>query len=604
MSLDKKRQTYLLHWLKQQAKTHKTALRYSVLTGFISAIIIILQAALLAITLHKLIIEQVTLPATLPYVIAFIVMFLLRALFTYLRTKINFAIGSHIRQTIRKQLLTLLEKLGPAYLNQKTTGAWSTLLIEQVDNLQDFYAHYLPQMRLATLVPILIFFAILPVNWAAALILLATAPLIPLFMILVGMGAADVNRYNFKALALLSGHFLDRLKGLKTIRLFDQGKQQTIEITQASEDFRRRTMQVLKMAFLSSAVLEFFTSISIAVVAAYFGFSYLGEFHFGAAFLDTYSNTTITLFAGFFSLILAPEFFQPLRDLGTYYHAKAEAIAAADNIDTFLTQNEQVIHARSTYQEKTLQSSDHAIDSAPVDQSSSSFILHSIVAENLVVLSSEQQSLVGPLSFGLQAPFNLALIGTSGAGKSSLFNVLLGFLPYQGSLKINDIELRNLNPTYWQQQISWIGQNPYLLNASIRDNILLSKPDTNPEELNCVIAKAQLNEVIEKLPQGLDTQVGENAVRLSVGQAQRVAIARAMLKPCQLLLLDEPTASLDKQTIHQLHLHDIATNSITITHQLEDNLQGFSAVWQLNNNQITVLSTNPTSQNHPLRKDD
>ena len=196
------------------------------------------------------------------------------------------------------------------------------------------------------------------------------------------------------------------------------------------------------------------------------------------------------------------------------------------------------------------------------------------------MLSSENKPIVGPLSFTLKAPFKLALIGTSGEGKTSLMQVLLGFLPYQGSLKINGIEFNQLTLSSWQKQISWIGQNPYLINGSIRENILLGNPNATDQQLASVISQAQLAEVIAKLPNGLDTQVGEDAIRLSVGQAQRIALARAMLKPCQLLILDEPTASLDKQTVQNLEHHNIATNSITITHQNED-LHSYDSIWQL-----------------------
>ena len=562
MSLDKKRQTYLLGWLKQQAKMHKTNLRASILTGLVLTILVIIQSALLAVILQKIIIEQHYFVDILPFFGALIAVLLGRAGLIYLREKINFAIGKKVRQQIRQQLIDQLELHGPAYLNQSTIGAWSTLLIEQVDKLHDFFARYLPQMRLAGMAPILICIAIFPFNWAAATILLCTAPLIPIFMILVGMGAADINRRHFKALAYLSGHFLDRLKGLNTIRLFNQGEKQTNEIAIASEDFRIKTMQVLKIAFLSSAVLEFFTSISIAIVAVYFGFSYLGEFDFGAY------NGTVTLFAGFFALMLAPEYFQPLRDLGTYYHAKAEAIAAADNIESFLSKkiapkqaNDNITNIKLTEPLKTIE------------------------ADNLIVLSNEQQPIVGPLSFSLQAPFKLALIGTSGEGKTSLMQVLLGFLPYQGSLKINGIEFNQLDINDWQLQVSWIGQNPYLINGTIRENILLGKQNATNHELDNVIAKTQLTEVIAKLPQGIKTQVGEDAVRLSVGQAQRIALARAMLKSCQLLILDEPTASLDKQTIQNLDQQHIAPNSITITHQTDD-MQDFKQIWQLANGKL------------------
>lgn len=565
-SLDKQRQKQLLTWLKQQAKQDKKLLMLSVLTGFISAIGIVAQAALFALILHVLIVEKGHFSTIFPYFISLVGIFLFRTLLTYAREQINFLMGQSLRKTIREQLINKIEQSGPISISQHTSGGLSTLLIEQIEDLQDFYARYLPQMRLATIIPILILIVIIPFNWAAALILFCTAPLIPIFMVLVGMGAADVNRKNFKALAYLSGHFLDRLKGLQTIRLFNQGKNQANAINQAAEGFRIRTMNVLKVAFLSSAVLEFFTSVSIAVVAVYFGFSYLGELNFGSY------NGVVTLFAGFFALILAPEFFQPLRDLGTYYHAKAQAIAAADNIEGFLANHPQAT-GNNTHEINLINK------------------IQTIEARDLIILSPENQPIVGPLNFELQTPFRIALMGMSGEGKSSLLNVLLGFLPYQGSLKINQIEFNMLDLDHWRSQLSWLGQNPYLINASIRDNILLADINASEQMLNQVVKQAQLDSFIAQLPQGIDTQIGEDAVRLSIGQAQRIAIARALLKPCQLLLLDEPTASLDKQTADDIDAILVSNyqsnNIIMVTHQMTE-LMSFDQVWHLRNNQIHI----------------
>ena len=568
-SLNKQRQKYLFNWLKQQAKQQKRLLFASVLTGFCSAICVVIQAGLLAITLNNLIIEQQHFVEILPYLIGILAIFILRAAIVFVREQINFVMGLQIRKSIRAQLLDNIKKSGPTSLQQQTTGSWTTLLIEQVEDLQDFYAHYLPQIRLASIVPILIVITIFPFNWAAAIILLCTAPLIPIFMILVGLGAAESNRKNFQALSRLSGHFLDRLKGLKTIQLFHQGQYQTNQIEQAAEDFRQKTMKVLSLAFLSSGVLEFFASISIAIVAVYFGFAYLGEFNFGAY------GQSITLFAGFFALILAPEFFQPLRDLGTFYHAKAQAIAAADNIEKFLFKNQRLI--KINIEEKHL-------FNQPIN---------TIIARDLIALSHDGKPLIEPISFELHAPFKLALLGISGEGKSSLMNVLLGFLTYQGSLTINHVELKHIELTSWQKQISWVGQNPYLLNDSIKNNITLSKPNATLDEINQVIEQAQLKSFIEQLPLGIETQVGEDAVKLSLGQAQRIAIARALLKPCQLLLLDEPTASLDKQTA--LAIDAMLANNyrdrnvITITH-LANDLSPYNIVWRLANKQLTQIT--------------
>jgi ATP-binding cassette, subfamily C, bacterial CydD len=568
MSLDKLQQKKLFKWLKDQAGCHKTGLPLSVLAGLLSGLLIIIQAWILATLLHALIIESPPKTTVISLIIAFIVIVLLRALNNYWREKINFSVGLHLRRHIRQQVLNRLEALGPAYLSQTTAGNWSTLLVEQIEDLQDFYARYLPQMKLAMMIPVMILIAVLPINWVAALILFITAPLIPIFMVLVGMGAADVNRRHFIALGRLSGHFLDRLKSIETIKLFNQSAQQTQLIQQASEDFRQRTMEVLRMAFMSSAVLEFFASVSIAIVAVYFGFSYLGELNFGDYGMG------ISLFAGFFALILAPEFFQPLRDLGSFYHAKAQAIAAADSIYQFLYEDQLVI---TNNPQKQLP--------LPLKQ---------IVAKDLEILTNDGKQLLGPISFTLQANKHIGLIGKSGIGKTTLINALLGFLPYRGSLTINGIELNSLDLAQWRKQISWVGQNPYLPATTIRTNIVLANPHCDDQTLTNMTNVTHLDEFITQLPEGLDTPIGDDATRLSLGQAQRIAVARALIKPSQLLILDEPTASLDKASaviVNQALASAAQTRTvITITHH-HDDLSHYDEIWQLSEDQLIVRST-------------
>ena len=567
MTFDHTQQKMLLKWLKQQVRVDSQGVRFSILLGLVNGVLIVLQAWLLATLLHSLIIDKAEFRSLLPYFCALIIIILLKATANYFREQINFAIGIHIKHAIRKQVFDHLEHLGPAFIKEKSTGAWSTLLIEQIEDLQDFYSRYLPQIKLAVMVPLLIIFAVLCLNWAAALILLITAPLIPLFMTLVGMGAADINRRNFLALHRLSGHFLDRVKSIETIRIFNQGKRQAAEIKLASDNFRKKTMEVLRMAFLSSGVLEFFSSISIAIVAVYFGFSYLGRLNFGAY------ATTVSLFAGFFTLLLAPEFFQPLRDLGTFYHAKAQAVAAANAIHSFLSiQPYQSTHPNMVKSRFT----------SPLDR---------IVATDLTILTHSGKPLLGPLSFTLRAGEHIALVGKSGEGKTSLVNALLGFLPYQGSLTVNGIELNTIDMTSWRSQLSWVGQNPYFPAHTVRDNILLADPSCNESQLTTVLKKSFLTDFILSLPDGVDTNIGEEATRLSVGQAQRVAIARSLIKSSQLLILDEPTASLDKGSRsivnEALNTATSGRTVITITHH-QDTLDSVDAIWQLHEQKLVV----------------
>lgn len=546
--MDKSLEKSLLVWLKAQKKACGLFLKLSLWLGMISAVAMVAQAYIIATILDGVIIGQV-IPLTdnaqtvsssvsidtyIPHFIALIALMLLRALLAYGRERASFEAGKRLRGHIRAAVMDKLTKLGPAFIKGKPAGSWASIVLEQVEDLQDFYARYLPQISLAGFIPVLILAAVFPINWAAGLILLLTAPLIPMFMILVGMGAADANRKNFSALARLSGHFMDRLKGLSTLKLFHRGDAELKVIASASEEFRSRTMSVLRMAFLSSAVLEFFAAVSIAVLAVYFGFSYLGHLDFGyygahanisSSIVPEVGGIPFSLFTGLFILILAPEFYQPLRDMGTHYHAKAQAIGAAEALITLLEHPEPEFagHVR--------------INS-----------IETLSADNLEVFSVDGTRLLGPLSFELKEGERLALVGPSGAGKTSLLNALLGFLPYKGHLLINGHELSALDLAHWRQHLAWLGQEPQLFHGTVRDNVALADPTLPDDTLWHLLAEANISDFVKAQPLGLDAPVGEQSSGLSVGQAQRIALARALGQQASLFVLDEPTASLDSQS--------------------------------------------------------
>ncbi len=545
--MEKSRQKYLQKWLWSQQKPIRRLLNLNIMLASVSSVILVINTYFLANLLHHLIMLNTARHELLPSFIGLVIGFALRAIILWVREQIGFKCGRILRNILRQKILDKIHQVGPATINNKPAGSWATIMLEQVENLHNYYARYLPQQALSAIVPVVILIAIFPLNWAAGLVLMITAPLIPIFMILVGIAAADSSQKNMATLAKLSGQFLDRLRGLETLRLFNRTEEQTQHIEKNTEDFRETTMDVLKMAFLSSAVLEFFTSISIALMAVYFGFSYLGELNFG-----TY-DAPLTLFVGFFCLILAPEFYQPLRDLGTYYHDRAAGIGAADVIVDFL-------EANHTTAQSTAQKNPH-IESAV-----------EICAENLVILSPQGKPLTQSLNFSLPAGSHTAIVGQSGAGKTSLFNAILGFLAYQGSLKINGIELKEMNITQWRKHIAWVGQNPLLLQGSIKENLLLGDIEATDAQIDQALCLAQAKEFTDKL--GLNSEIKDGGLGVSVGQAQRLAIARALLRQGHLLLLDEPTASLDAQSenlvLQALQHMSQQQTTLMITHRIED----------------------------------
>lgn len=548
--MEKSTQSKLSHWLKQQSKLAQRWLILTIALGFISSLLLVAQAGLIASILHKLIILHTDKHMLIWAFSALIALVAARALCTWGKEIASYRFGEAIRLHLRTQILNKLNQLGAATIGQKPAGVWVSLILEQVEDTQDFFARYLPQMALSVFIPLVILAVVFPTNWAAGVIFLITAPLVPLFMAFVGSKSADANRRNVKALQRLSGHFYDRLQAMTTIRLFARTQHETNTLKAASEIFRERTMEVLRVAFLSSAVLEFFTSISIALTAVYFGFSFIGDLNFG------YYGASVTLFSAMFVLILAPEFYQPLRDLGTYYHAKQQAIAAAENIVEFLN---------SEADSPTLNGSTQLTGSLPILNDVE------IVAKDLIVKSPQGDCLVGPLSFTLAKQSTTAIIGQSGAGKTSLINAILGFLPYEGSLSVNGFELASLNTAQWQNQISWVGQNPLLVYGSIWDNISLGKKEITEEKINSAAKQAFADEFINKL--GLNYLISDRANGLSVGQAQRIALTRAIIQSGSLWVLDEPTASLDANSeqfvLKSLMEQTQNKTSLLVTHRLE-----------------------------------
>jgi len=513
-----------LKWLMGNVRHARIWILISVSAGFAGGLLLILQAALLSRIIHGAFIDELSRSILNPLFLILCALIALRAGLAWVREVSGFHAGSGIRQEVRKALIHHIGDLGPVKADHPHSGALSTTIVEQVEALHAFYAYYLPQLALAVSIPAAIVAFVFPISWAAGGLLLLTAPLIPLLMVLIGMGAESISQKHFQALSRMSAHFLDILQGLPTLKLLNRSRVEKTSIAKVSNEYRQQTMKVLKIAFLSTAVLELFSSLSIALVAVYLGTTYLGYTHFGLF------GQALSLKQGLFILLLAPDFYLPLRELGTHYHARAEAMGASQEIIDLLSR-----HPSATF------TGVRQLDALrPLTVKASKIHFTYNARSNLVLNDVSMELVPGE---------HVALVGESGAGKSTLLNLLLGFIaPDQGEICINDIPLSELSLETWHRALGWVGQNPMLFHDTIAANIGMALPGATRSEIEQAARSAHVLDFTRHLPRGLDTKVGEHGWGLSRGQIQRVALARVFLKDAPILLLDEPTAGLDVDT--------------------------------------------------------
>ncbi|WP_257263654.1 cysteine/glutathione ABC transporter permease/ATP-binding protein CydD [Endozoicomonas sp. ONNA2] len=554
MSQSTQKQAYL--WLLRQIRPAWQWLLTSMGLGLLNGVLLIVQASIMAVMIHQLVMEGATRAMLTEDFFRVLMLVVARGACTWGREFCGFRAGACVRVDVRKLLLDKLRRLGPPVIAERPGGSWSAIAVEQVEELQEFIAKYLPQMALAVMVPAIMLVVVIPQSWVVGIIFLVTAPLIPVFMLLVGMKAAQANRKNFQALSRLGGFFLDRLQGLATLKLFARTRFAQTQLANASEDFRIKTMEVLRLAFLSATVLEFFASVSIALVAVFLGMSFLGHITFGGE---------VTLYTGLFLLLLAPEYYQPLRELGTYYHAKAKAVGAAEEILDVLSQKESEAHCGklSLPEARPL--------TLEVRELSVSANIRSAGPASAEASESKFPLLLDHLSFRIEPGTRVGIIGSSGAGKTTLINTLMGFWNYQGEIKIAGQSLADTRLDSWRIAIAWLGQQPLIIHGSVYDNIAFGR-EVSPEQCLDALARAQGMDILTNLPNGLDSLLKEQGGNLSVGQAQRVALARALVLPVRFLILDEPTASLDSASeclvLDALNALADDCTVITITHRI------------------------------------
>jgi ATP-binding cassette subfamily C protein CydD len=538
-----------LRWLIDSARPARFWILLAVGLGFSGGLLLVAQAALIANILQGVFIDRLPRHLLLPLFCGLPAVVLLRAALAWAREVIGFTAGARIREDVRMSLMDHIAALGPAYTAGQRTGALASAVLEQVESLNDFFAHYLPQLALAVMIPAAVAAFVFPLSWAAGALLVLSAPMIPLFMVLVGMGAESIAQRNFQALARLSAHFLDVLQGLATLKLFDRSRAEAHSVARASAAYRRQTLRVLRVAFLSSAVLEFFSSMAIALVAVYLGLHYLGYFQFGDY------GSPLDLAGGFFILLLAPDFYLPMRELGTHYHARAQAVGAAAEIRKILS----------------VPAPPAAAGAAVTPDGFGAIHFRDVH----FAFGAGRPPVLAGVDFRLAAGERVVLVGSSGAGKTTVLNLLMGFIrPGAGRIYLDDLPLEDVPTDHWRRRLAWIGQNPVLFHGTVAENIRIGKPDAGQDALEAAARAARVLDFCRRLPLGLDTPVGEQGTGLSKGQAQRVALARAYLKDAPLLLLDEPTAGLDADSERMAleALDDLCRNRtvLMVTHRLEN----------------------------------
>ncbi|MFD5266838.1 thiol reductant ABC exporter subunit CydD [Streptomyces sp. NPDC058335] len=434
-----------------------------------------------------------------------------RALVAWLTELSAHRASAAVKSELRGRLLERAARLGPGWLSGQRTGSLIALATRGVDALDDYFSRYLPQLGLAVVVPVAVLARIVTEDWVSAAIIVGTLPLIPVFMVLIGWATQSRMDRQWRLLSQLSGHFLDVVAGLPTLKVFGRAKAQAESIRRITGEYRQATMRTLRIAFISSFALELLATLSVALVAVTIGMRLVhGE-------MDLYTGLVI--------LVLAPEAYLPLRQVGAQFHAAAEGLAAAEEIFDVL---ETPLPVSGT-------------GAAPTG---------GVAFESVTVrYPGRSDDAVSDVSFTVAPGETVALVGPSGVGKSTLLNALLGFVrPAEGRVSVGGADLADIDLEQWRSRIAWVPQHPHLYAGTIADNVRLARPDADDAAVRGALGDAGALEFVDALPAGAGTVLGEDGAGLSAGQRQRLALARAFLADRPVLLLDEPTAALDGET--------------------------------------------------------
>ncbi|MEQ1770874.1 MAG: thiol reductant ABC exporter subunit CydD [Devosia sp.] len=487
--------------------------------------LLLVQAWLLASIIDSVVIRGVAPGAVTIEIATLVAIYVTRAALGFAGEVLAASVAERIKQRLRGVLLHCILSHRPVWTAAQSSGALTGLVMEQTEALDGYFSRYLPAMVQAAMLPLAFAIVVLPIDWVVAVIFIVTAPLIPVFMALAGMGAEAAGRAQAGALSRLTGRFADRLRGLVTLKLFGRAEAETAAVRTASDELRQRSMRVMRIAFLSSATLEFFAALGVAGVALYVGLTFLD-------LLFPLRATELTLAAGLFCLLMAPEVYQPLRLLAANYHDRAAARAAALEIEKLLGELPDLAPPPVPNVEVS-----HFAAGPPC-----------LDLIDVTIATPAGRAVIGGLDLHLAPGEHLALLGPSGSGKSTLLEAIARLRDAGGVIRIDDRPLADMAEQDLRHDIGFLGQRPRIFAGTIADNIRFARPAACTTAVAVAARRAAIDCFADQLPDGLDTQIGENGIGLSGGEIHRIALARLYMRDPRLILLDEPTAHLDAAT--------------------------------------------------------
>lgn len=548
--------------LKGLAFEQKNGMRLLILMSVLKGAAMISQAVFFVMVVDGVFMKEKSFGEITPYLAALLFAIVIRSASSYAIGRTGVDMAAAVKKQLRLKLVKSFTEDPLLSATDSHSGKKVSLLLDAVDETDGFFSKYIPQLIQSYIIPLMLLAAIVSQNWTTGLILLVTAPFIPVFMAIVGKRTKVKADEKMEQLNRFSGTFLDILQGLTTLRLFGQGQKQKEKIGESSKNFRDSTMDVLKSAFLSSLTLEYISMLSIGIIALEVGLR-----------LVVFDN--LSFFGAFFIMILVPDFFLMLKDFGSAFHTARGSVSASQMLDEEFSKEQKPVLWGDAL----------------------------LVNEEAPHISLEDVSFTYNRDFELQnisleiEPYSkIAIIGKSGSGKTTLLHIIAGLLPVrEGDILIEGKMRDEIDESSWFRHISYISQAPYLFAGSIKDNIAIGSSDgRSQEEIETAAEKAGLAGLIHSLPDGYDTLVGEGGRGLSGGEKQRVALARAFLKKPGIILFDEPTTGLDLHTerILQQSLAELSQSAtvVTVAHRLHT-IRNSDKIVFLENGKIAAAGT-------------